>query len=41
MTSDLPPVLDPASGSRMFYFDKQDERSRAVVHWIMAVHWIE
>lgn len=21
-----PPVLDPASGSRMFYFDKQDER---------------
>lgn len=22
----LPPVLDPASGSRMFYFDKADER---------------
>lgn len=21
-----PPVLDPASGSRMFYFDKEDER---------------
>lgn len=22
----LPPILDPASGSRMFYFDKQDPR---------------
>ncbi len=22
----MPPVLDPASGSRMFYFDKADER---------------
>ena len=22
----LPPVLDPASGSRMFYFDREDER---------------
>lgn len=26
MSSALPPMLDPASGSRMFYFDKQDER---------------
>lgn len=23
---DMKPVLDPASGSRMFYFDKQDDR---------------
>ena len=22
----VPPVLDPASGSRMFYFDKADQR---------------
>ena len=24
--TELPPILDPASGSRMFYFDKSDDR---------------